>query len=476
MRLSAEICSRIVAYIPSSRHKDLRSLLYTNRAFHVAAQPKFYSHLSFMGIAATRFTFTINHVAPHLAAYIRTFGVISSRPAGKFGGVLGPYFWEGVRNAMKKMRNLETLIFDCVPEPCFTYFLDLDGTEWPFKLQQIELHLVLDPHVQNFLNKQADAGCLRIVQFLPHGICLDKDKEVVLPTVDLLKTKFSLATYIQAPSVIYLQLTFDHHTPITVKEDTYISITLSKFPLLRSLSILDLPALLSAPTLAHLVSSLPTLTDNLLYLSHFHLPEPYPAHSRERRLFFASLLRFRRLQTLEVSLDTWHLDFLVPLNRTTATSRGRGEIRLFPNIGAEINTDLHPSRAVQRGIITELATVCPTLRTVVLWYRGAGVKWSFIEANDGLLVRMGDHNLHERDVEEAIAVACGGGGGGGGSGSCNTGGRSIRVEHIPPKIKNSAKVGSWQFCGEATQCPGQSNLWFSGYIESVHPLTDIPIY
>lgn len=376
---------------------------------------------------------------------------------------------------MKKMRNLETLIFDCVPGPCFTYILD--DTEWPFKLQQIELHLALDPHVQNFLNKQADAGCLRIVRFLPHGTwgLLDKDKEVVLPTVDLLKTKFSLAKYIQAPSVKYLQLTFDHHTPITVKEDTNISITLSKFPLLRSLSILDLPAFLSAPTLAHLVSSLPTLADNLLYLSHFYFPEPYPAHSRERRLFFASLLRFRRLQTLEVSLDTWHLDFLVPLTRTTATSRGRGEIRLFPNIGAEIDTDLHPSRAVQRGVITELATFCPTLRTVVLWYRGTGVKWSFIEANDGLLVRMGDHNLHERDVEEAIAAACGGGGGGG-SGSCNTGGRSIRVEHVSQKIENSAKVGSWQYCGEATQCPGQSNLWFSGYVESVHASIDIPLY
>src|SRR5689334_18998812 len=101
MPLTADICSRIVAYIPFYRHKDFRSLLHTNRAFHAAAQPRLYSQLIFTDIArASKFTFVINNVAPHLAAYIRTFG-INPRNCGDISSG-DTDFWESVRNAMKQ--------------------------------------------------------------------------------------------------------------------------------------------------------------------------------------------------------------------------------------------------------------------------------------------------------------------------------------------------------------------------------------
>ncbi|KAF9446377.1 hypothetical protein P691DRAFT_733432 [Macrolepiota fuliginosa MF-IS2] len=489
MLLDTPLCAHILTHIPLHRRSDLRALLTTTKAFHAATEPLYYSHLVFTDVRRTRLfinSLNLSTSGPRRAAHVRTFGinlselrsraVVHSLEAVNIHVVLRRDFWDAVSAAMQRMVTLETLVLVQMPGVRMDF---LDTSNCEFSLRDIKVHWAFDAHVARFLNAQANKGRLRSVQLYNVSVPPAEVEQIVqaqlhLHTIDLLDISFSIAPHVHPgsmPALAYIQILLDTPAPtLPALQNILAHLTAGGTAGLRGLSLHDLPPDVSTPLVQYLAAG---FHQTLVHLSHIHLPPPYPPHSPERSTFLASLLHFRRLISIELSLNSWEFTSTATNTTTLGKSTAAAAVAMNQNMGlnlATLNQLGIPSPAAQKALVCEMKTFCPTLRIVVLWLGRIRFRWAFV--CDGVPIRcpMGEDGVGAGGVggeEEGAEGKVGEGGSGSRSsavvaqqqfGNFGLGG-TRGVPSVPPRIENAAVGGEWHYRLETNQWPGYSNLW-----------------
>lgn len=484
---SHHLCEKILSHIPLHRRHDLYSLLLTSKSFHAATQPIFYSYNIFTDVRRIQlFTHTLTKISPHLATHVRTFGInLNDHRYRTSDSFLFQQFWDDVKSALGLMSSLETFVLIQISDLKIDFVTRILDHSWSFALKQVKFHLAYDNHVARFLNAQAVAGRLRVVQLYTtvvpplHSTNDEEDDEkLILPTVDTLDISLSITPYIHVPSIPHLthfQLLIDtqqsNEISISTLSNNLNNLLSSSQTLLRGFSILEIPSNLSTPLLTHLLTSIPKLSSTLHHLSHFHLPPPYPTHSPIRTQFFSSLISLRRLISIELCLNSWDFSpssITTTTTTPTPTTTGGPGIPIPPPPPPSANSNSNwnlPSPAAQKALVSELKTYCPSLRIIVFWLGKIRFRWAFV--NDGVPIQVAHQpSGHSRIQEnETTGGASGGSSGGGGRSTTtmtmttNPGGSSGTIECVSPRIENAATSGEWHYRMEVNQWPGNSKLW-----------------
>ncbi|KAF8073377.1 hypothetical protein FPV67DRAFT_1477565 [Lyophyllum atratum] len=326
IRLSAEICSRIVQSVgvgPKRGHGDLAALCRTCRAFQREAEVRLYHSLFFLdpdrAHSACR---TLSHT-PRLALFVHSFTLESRRP-------LTHSFWLGVKEALEQMSNLEILV---LYDSTFANGWVLNSTDIKFQLHHAKLRFVWDVPLVRFLENQHKLQTLHTfdrmedVERLP----ISPDSFPMLQSFD---GTLMIGMQMLPSPLVYLQMMIDNdllpHLMTLLPRLSKVHKTL------RSLSLLDLPEELVGETLSIVSSVCP----NLLALGLIQLPVIH------RQEFHHSLMHMHHLKFIQLDVLGW-----AP----------------------------HPNIPAQRALASEIRTYCPSVHHVVFWIGATRFRWHFVE-------------------------------------------------------------------------------------------------
>ncbi|KAH8989567.1 hypothetical protein EDB92DRAFT_1799560 [Lactarius akahatsu] len=317
----------IVSFITShARVADLPSLCLITKSFHSSATRRLYHSLVLANSSAALLACETLARTPALATHVR-------------GLVLGPgppRMWQALQPALEALPRLDALAIDARGMR-LSWVLPLAPS---FRLRDLRLCFPLEAQAAAFVRTQTALRTLLVAHTTAEVADPDPIPEpdtMDLPFLSTVECPLRLAHALVRSPLTHLQVLGDSGADARATgRDAHLLRLIPRLACahktLRSLSLYDVPEALTVDVVALAAQHCPQLR----YLGVLPLP------AGPRTAVHEALIRFEALLMLEFELGTW-----MPL----------------------------PTGALQRILVTELHTFCPSLRTVSLWLSSRRFVW-----------------------------------------------------------------------------------------------------